>query len=63
LLSADPRDASPSVEPSLSLERRKTMGAVEDLSVPLSRLLSLNAELEWNREDSNDLSQNHPPRS
>jgi hypothetical protein len=39
------------------------MGVVEELSVPLSRLISLGAELEWNREDSNDLSRNHPPPS
>jgi hypothetical protein len=51
LLSADPRDASPLVEPCLSPERRKVMGAVEELLVPLSRLLSLGAELEWNHED------------
>jgi len=38
-LDADPRDASPSVEPSPSPERRKTTHAVEEVSVPLSGLL------------------------
>jgi hypothetical protein len=38
-LSADPRDALSPVEPSPSLERRKVTGVVEELLVPLSRLL------------------------
>jgi len=38
-LDADPRDASPSVEPSPSPKRRKTTHAVEEVSVPLSGLL------------------------
>jgi hypothetical protein len=38
LLGADSRFASPPVEPFPSSERRKTMGAVEELSVPLSGL-------------------------
>ena len=38
-LSADPRDASPPMEPSPSPKRRKMMGVVEELSVPLSGLL------------------------
>jgi hypothetical protein len=38
-LGADPRDASPSVVPSPSPERRKMMGTVEELSMPLSWLL------------------------
>jgi hypothetical protein len=38
-LSVDPRDASPPMEPSPLSERRKTMDAMEELSVPLSGLL------------------------
>jgi hypothetical protein len=39
LLSADPWDALSPMEPSLSLERKKVTGVVEELSVPLSGLL------------------------
>jgi hypothetical protein len=38
-LGVDPREASPPVEPSPSSERRKTMGPVEELLVPLYGLL------------------------
>jgi hypothetical protein len=43
------------VEPSLSLERRKTTSVVEELSEPLS-CFTLGVEPELNGEDSNDLS-------
>jgi hypothetical protein len=54
-LGADPRDASPPVEPSLSPERRKTTNVGRSSRCPSLGCSTLGAKLEWNIMDANDL--------
>jgi hypothetical protein len=56
-LGANPRVASPSVEPSPSSERRKRTDQRRSSRCPSLGYSTLGAELERNGEDANDLNQ------